>query len=227
MKRAIQSSESIELGILLSLAGGFMDAYSYIMRGGVFANAQTGNILLLGVRISEGDFANIPRYMFPIIFFTGGIALARLLRDPEKRTLHWRQLTVLAEIVIFSAVAFMPLDMNLFANSLTSFACGLQVESFRKIHGRSAATTMCIGNLRSATENLCDWIKTRNRDSLFSGLFYYGVIALFIAGAVIGNLCIKAFSEKAILVCAAFLFAAFLMMFSDREKETNPPYKPL
>ena len=41
-----QTSETIELGIFLALAGGFMDAYSYICRGGVFANAQTGNILL-------------------------------------------------------------------------------------------------------------------------------------------------------------------------------------
>ena len=32
MKRAQQISESIELGILLSLSGGFMDAYSYIAR---------------------------------------------------------------------------------------------------------------------------------------------------------------------------------------------------
>ena len=45
MQRAKQISESIELGAILALAGGFMDAYSYIGRGGVFANAQTGNIL--------------------------------------------------------------------------------------------------------------------------------------------------------------------------------------
>lgn len=42
MNKKVQISESIELGILLALSGGFMDAYSYIGRGGVFANAQTG-----------------------------------------------------------------------------------------------------------------------------------------------------------------------------------------
>lgn len=36
--------------------GGMMDAYSYIMRGHVFANAQTGNMLLFGVNLSEGNF---------------------------------------------------------------------------------------------------------------------------------------------------------------------------
>ncbi|MFR1872716.1 MAG: YoaK family protein, partial [Coprococcus sp.] len=46
MKRSRQMSESIRLGIILALSGGFMDAYSYMCRGKVFANAQTGNILL-------------------------------------------------------------------------------------------------------------------------------------------------------------------------------------
>ena len=53
--KAKQTSESIELGILLAISGGMMDAYSYIMRGEVFANAQTGNMLLFGVYISEGN----------------------------------------------------------------------------------------------------------------------------------------------------------------------------
>lgn len=34
-----------------------MDAYSYLYRGEVFANAQTGNILLLSVCLSQGRWA--------------------------------------------------------------------------------------------------------------------------------------------------------------------------
>lgn len=56
MKQTKQMSESIRLGMLLAISGGFMDAYSYIERGHVFANAQTGNILLFGVNLSEGNF---------------------------------------------------------------------------------------------------------------------------------------------------------------------------
>ena len=46
-----QISESLALGIFLTLAGGFQDAYSYNVRDHVFANAQTGNIVLLGQNI--------------------------------------------------------------------------------------------------------------------------------------------------------------------------------
>ena len=48
MESSRQMSESVRIGIFLTMAGGFMDAYSYICRGKVFANAQTGNIVLLG-----------------------------------------------------------------------------------------------------------------------------------------------------------------------------------
>lgn len=58
MRKITQISESIRLGALLAISGGMMDAYSYIMRGHVFANAQTGNMLLFGVNLSEGNFSN-------------------------------------------------------------------------------------------------------------------------------------------------------------------------
>ena len=52
MKASKQISESLPIMILLTLSGGFMDAYSYLCRGEVFANAQTGNILLFGVNLA-------------------------------------------------------------------------------------------------------------------------------------------------------------------------------
>lgn len=56
MQTEKQMSESLRLNSILAVSGGLMDAYSYIQRGHVFANAQTGNILLFGVNLSEGNF---------------------------------------------------------------------------------------------------------------------------------------------------------------------------
>ncbi|MEG1462408.1 MAG: YoaK family protein, partial [Anaerorhabdus sp.] len=76
MKHSTQVSDSLGLGLLLTLSGGFMDAYSYLFRGKVFANAQTGNILLLGINIFEGQWENTIKYLIPIIAFSIGIAIA-------------------------------------------------------------------------------------------------------------------------------------------------------
>ncbi|MBE6469334.1 MAG: DUF1275 domain-containing protein [Coriobacteriaceae bacterium] len=219
MERAKQTSESIELGILLALAGGFMDVYSYMARGGVFANAQTGNILLVGVHLSDGDPASSLRYLFPVISFAVGIILTDLIRGRFDNLLHWRQVTVLLEALILAGVAFLPGSEDLLANCLTSFACGMQVESFRKIHGRGIATTMCIGNLRSALQSVDDYLLTRRRSALKSGVLYLGVILVFVTGAVLGNWCVSRFGLRAIMGAAVLLALAFLVMFIDREQD--------
>ena len=226
MQRAKQISESLELGIILALAGGFMDVYSYIGRDHVFANAQTGNILLVGVSISEGNWALAGRYFFPVVSFAVGIMLADLVHERFGSVIHWRQVTVFFEAVILLGVSFIPGgDFNLLANCLTSFACGMQVESFRKIHGHGIATTMCIGNLRNALQNVDDYIITHKRGFLENGLLYFGVIFTFVFGAVLGNWCIEHMGLHAIVVASVLLFVAFAIMFIDRERDLRFRWK--
>lgn len=217
MERAKQISESIELGIVLALAGGFMDAYSYVARDGVFANAQTGNILLTGVHLSEGEVGLALRFLIPVLCFSTGIIVSDLVHERLSSRIHWRQVTVFVEALVLLGVSFVPGELNILANSLTSLACGMQVESFRKIHGRGVATTMCVGNLRSALQSVDDYILTHRRRFLESGVLYFGVILCFVAGAILGNWCVDILGLKAIAVCAGLHALAFLLMFIDRE----------
>ncbi len=214
-----QMSESLELCILLTMSGGFMDAYSYLCRGHVFANAQTGNILLLGVYLSQGDLVKALQYLFPILSFGIGIACSDINRHflQQRSLLHWRQFTVLFEALLFLVVSFLPQSCNLPANCLVSLACGAQVESFRKIHGCGAATTMCIGNFRTATQSLCDYLFTRNKQALQRSFLFYGIILCFMLGAIIGSIAIAHLAERAILISCGLMIAAFLLMFVDRQ----------
>jgi uncharacterized membrane protein YoaK (UPF0700 family) len=65
------------IALFFTLAGGFMDAYSYLARGRVFANAQTGNIVLFAVYGSEGDWQAAERTVPPIVAYVAGIAVGR------------------------------------------------------------------------------------------------------------------------------------------------------
>ncbi len=194
-----------------------MDAYSYLGRGRVFANAQTGNLLLLGVHLSAGDFSAVTRYALPVLGFVVGCALAHELKLRMPRGLHWRQYALVAEVLLLLAVSFMPDELNLLANSLTSLACGMQVQAFRKLHGRPFATTMCIGNLRSGTQALVSYVHGRGRVHLRTAALYYGVIACFVAGAVLGNWLLGLLGLAAIRVSCLALLVAMALMFQDRE----------
>ena len=216
-----QMSESVWLGMVLALSGGFMDAYSYLCRDEVFANAQTGNILLFGVNVVNQNFGVALHYLCPVLAFTVGIILSDVVRHKisQGNILHWRQIAVLVEAMIFFGVSFIPAGFSLIANSLISLACGIQVESFRTIHGNGIATTMCIGNLRSGTQNLCNYFATKEKKYIRKCGLYYGIILFFAIGAIIGSLVIQILQERAILVCSILLLIAFFMMFTELEWE--------
>ena len=119
-------SESFLIGSMLSIVGGFWDAYTYIARGKVFANAQTGNIVLLGLNLAKGNWHKAVLYAVPILAFVAGILIVELVRLKLQNisTFHWRQIIIAAELVIITAVAFIPYgNMDIVANVLLSFVC--------------------------------------------------------------------------------------------------------
>lgn len=216
----VQMSESILVGLVLALSGGFMDAYSYLFRGGVFANAQTGNFLLIGINIFHNNWEAAFRYIMPVSAFTIGIIIADMSRHyishklkDQMNWLHWRQGVLVVEMLCLSAVAFLPQELNSLANGLISLACGIQMTAFKKVRGHAIATTMCIGNLRAGTEYMCRFIREKSRHELYMMFLYYGAIFFFIIGAVIGSIFIKLFAVYSILFCVALLFLALLLMF--------------
>ena len=211
----VQMSESYIVAALLSLAGGFQDAYTYVCRGGVFANAQTGNIVLAGQSLALGRFLQSLEYIVPVLAFVGGVYLAQEVRMRYKynKRLHWRQIILLLEIVILFGVGLLPAGLDLAANVLVSFTCALQVDSFRKIHGNAYATTMCIGNLRTATNLLYSYEVTKDPAYRRKSLRYYSLILVFLAGAALGGLASALSGMRAIWFCCAAMLLGFVAMF--------------
>ena len=58
---------------LYTTIGGYLDAYCYVTHGHVFANAQTGNIVLLGLALAEGNLAAALSHLPPLLTFTAGV----------------------------------------------------------------------------------------------------------------------------------------------------------
>ena len=217
-----QMSERLSLGLLLALSGGLMDAYSYLFRGQVFANAQTGNILLFSVYLTQGQWQDALEYLFPILAFSLGIGAAAIIRHLcRERRLHWRQICLGLEVVILVLVAPLPQSANLLANSLISLACGAQVESFRKIDGSSVSTTMCIGNLRSALHSLVDVGFTGSRKERHAALVALSIILAFACGAILGSLLLPHLGPYTLWTSAGLLTLCTIFMLI----RPHPPEK--
>lgn len=216
-----QMSETLLLGMMLAVVGGFLDAYTYIIRGGVFANAQTGNIVLLGLHGAKGEWKEVVFYIIPIIAFALGVVVSEMVKSRFKiqSAIHWRQLVIIIEMILLLIVAFIPRgNMDVIVNIIVSFVCAMQVEAFRKVNGNAFATTMCTGNLRSAMEQLYYYKNKKDKELLYKSLQYYGVILFFIVGAVFGTVISNRIEEKSILFCQVVLMAAFLLMFIKEDR---------
>lgn len=215
----IQMSERFRIGALLALTGGLLDAYTYVMRGGVFANAQTGNIVLLGVRMIEGDWSGMAYSALPIVAFVAGVIAAEFIKERFQQgyEVHWRQLTVGLELAVLLMVSFLPQTLNGVANVAVSFVCAVQVDSFRKVRGSAFATTMCTGNLRSGTEHFYRFLRTAQREHLVRAMRYGGIILFFIAGAALGAWCSAMLGLFAAAVgCLPLILALCLMCVQER-----------
>ncbi len=218
MNRKKQTSDTFRMAMLLSMVGGFTDAYTFFIRGEVLANAQTGNIVFFGLNLIEGRWHKAFFYFLPISAFIIGILIAEFIRDKFKNSkIHWRQVILIIEIFVLAICGFVPQgELDVFVNIAISFMCSLQVQTFRKTNGNTSVTTMCTGNLRSGTEHLYYFFSRKDDGAKKNFLIYYGLIFFFVIGVVLGAFLSEIFHEKSILACCLILFTVFAIMFRDR-----------
>lgn len=203
MVNGARVSESVRLGTILMLSGGFMDAYSYLIRGNVFATAETGNIALMGINLARGNWGLAFHYLIPICSYVLGIFAAEYSRVKigNNKHLHWTESVLCFEVLCAVFISFLGQEYNSLANCLIGFSCAMQVEAFRKVRGKAFATTMCTGNLRSGTELL---FNKKYKESLH----YYWIDFSFVIGAVTGTHLCKVLAERAIWFSVAMLLLA-------------------
>ncbi|MFR1055031.1 MAG: YoaK family protein [[Clostridium] scindens] len=124
---------------------------------------------------------------------------------------HW---IIAIEVLLLLIIGFIPPSMpDGVVNVTISFVCSLQVNSFRKIKNLPYATTMCTGNLRSGTEKLFRCLINKEEGTGLEAAHYFGIIALFILGAVLGTVMSEMLGIKSIWFCCCLLAIVFTAMW--------------
>lgn len=213
--------ERLRVAALLAVVGGFLDAYTYILKGGVFANAQTGNMVLFGISLAQLNFRQAGLYSIPILAFALGVLLTNVLKhhySGQKFKRHEPRI-LLAEIILLFLIGLAPRGIpDALCNVTISFICSLQVNSFRKVHELPYASTMCTGNLRSGMEKLFLFFTRKEARYLRESLHYGGIITCFIAGAVIGVFLMKAFAERSLWLCCILLGVVLIYLVRKQRR---------
>src|SRR5947209_15756540 len=78
-RASLHPDETVPVALLLAFAGGYIDAYTWIIHG-VMANAQTANLIFLWVYATARNWAKALHFVPPILAFAAGIVVAAWLR---------------------------------------------------------------------------------------------------------------------------------------------------
>ncbi len=201
MTQGYPKAERLATGLGLAVVGGFLDTYTYFTRGGVFANAQTGNLVLLGISAARGELYRAGQYLIPVLAFALGVVATEGLRA-RRGAGDWQRTVLLLEAAILAVVGLLPPAFPDFVVNVTvSFLCSMQVNSFRLLEGMPYATTMCTGNLRSCAYHLGQRLFAGERAGTGRAARYLWVMLAFCAGAALGVPATQWAGGRAVWLC--------------------------
>lgn len=178
--------------LMLTAAAGSADAVSYLGLGRVFTANMTGNLVLLGVAIGQGQVAGSIRSVIAFVsFVVGAFVGARLTARTEQPAIWPRSVTVLMFIELGLLVALAagweigghqpaPLVVDLFI-ALSAGAMGTQTSATRRLGVAGVTTTFVTGTLSSLIAELAgvspDWRRWR---------LWAATLACVVIGAAVG-----------------------------------------
>ena len=213
--------ESLMFGALLAVVGGFLDAYTYVGRGGVFCNAQTGNIVFLGIYAAQGEWSQALAHVPPILAFMAGVVVSEIIKKATShlQSMDWIRAILIFELLVLFIIGLIPVSTPNFIITITvSFIASVQVSSFRKLVDAPFSTTMCTGNLRSASQAAYMAVTKKDRKAAIRSIRYFTIIFSFVCGACIGALITYWFSARAIWGAGIILSCAALLYYLDERE---------
>ena len=215
---------TLRLGLPLAAVGGFLDAFTYVGHGHVFANAMSGNVVLTALALQRGDWDGAGRTLSAIAAFMVGVIAANALRLPQvNRIIRRPHLTaLLLEFALLVVIGAAPQVVSDDAIVLgVTFVSAVQTSTFRRLGDWAFTSTMSTGNLRSLADALLDWTIGRNGLDARKIRHFGAVCLAFFSGAVIGGFSTLRWGDRAAWV-AALLVTICVMHLLPRFRAHTP-----
>jgi uncharacterized membrane protein YoaK (UPF0700 family) len=217
MAEDTERARSLWFALLLTLTNGFLDAHTYLARGGVFANVQTANVIFGAIDTSERKFALALAHVWPILAFTAGVALASHIKSGRverfvPRPLIWTMAVALA------IIGFVPSSVpHSYVTVPISFLAAMQMGLFRNIGELVYLPVATTGNLMRCVEAGYTGFVEKEPESRRAFGVYGTLIVAFAVGALIGAFASRAWGVHAIWLPAGFLAFTLCLFIIDEQ----------
>lgn len=223
------------MAVLLAAVSGFVDAFIYLRVYRVFTANQSGNLVLAGMAVGQGNWEDAIVSALSIATYICGaaIVIAAFDRDREsgRRRLRAALVTEVVVLVLLILVGTVfgrgrfvshAVDLPvLLMVATTGAAMGIQGVALRRVNGVSVLTTGGTGNVTSIGERLgrIGTVTADRSDELALGIIA-AVVAAYVAGATGGALVSRISGVGPVLLLTPVAVLAVMMVHQlDRRRD--------
>lgn len=213
----IHIHDTLRVAIVLSMIGGYIDSLCYSLLGGHFASLQSGNLIMLGINLSNGNYSHGLSYLVPLTAFALGAGSNFFVRQrlAHNTPIIWQEWSVVFELIGMLIIAIVaPYIPSLTTIGGLAFFSALQADAFTVVHGTPYATLMSTGNVKTFGSNLVQYLVTRNHDKLVVAIRFFLILFAFFIGAYFAHFLGILLHLKALYgTCILLLITCILLHF--------------
>ena len=202
----------------LICVAGFWGAYTYLLRGNIFCNAQTGNVVLMGLALGSAEWGKALYYLVPISAYILGSFVSELLPNPIKHRffVRWDTVLIFIEMAAVLILGCIPDSAPVqISQVIINFLASMQYNTFRQAEGVAVATTFVTNHIRQVGIGLAKELHHRrssDKSHREKWARHAGMLFFFAVGAVVGTVFCHLLVGRAIWVTIIPLGVVFIKL---------------
>jgi len=214
-KPRVLACERFKVYYMLMTSAGIMGAYTFMLRGGVFCNAQTANFVMMAVAFGNFNWKGGLYFLIPMTAYLCGSMLSEVLPGYVKKFgfLRWDTMLIGFEMLVLFLIGFLPLSLpHQIVQIMINFICSMQYNTFRQARNVPMATTFCTNHVRQLGIWLVKYFKHKDSQQVKRIKEHLKMIVAFTGGAIVCTMACNLVGEKAIWLAILPMMIDFVYM---------------
>ena len=214
------SRQSKRLALFLTFCAGYVDAYTFIVRGNTLVAGQTGNVVFLSVGLIQHNVSDASAKVMTLLSFMMGVFLLTLYKE-KLRIVKKPILSLIPLAVLSIIIGFVPLSVdNIYLVPPLAFCLGLVTTAFGEVSGIAYNNAFMTGNIKRTMLAFGDYFRTKHTPFLREALIFVSLLTSFVLGVVFSAYLTVFYHEKTILGVPVMMSIFYLsMLFASWKKK--------
>lgn len=201
---------------MMTVVGGFLGTYAILLHEGIFASAQTGNLMEIAIEWLDGDLIMIIYRLFALICFGVAIVVAFCMSNYTK--LPMQKIAILTDgagLLLSSMLPLKPVFVGLYP---ISFCAAFQWGVYSMADGYNSSSIFSTNNFKQSILGWTQYFITKDKEYKKKAILYTGSVVSFFTGAALGAWAVQMFGVYGAYIGFCPLACAWILVSVKADK---------